>query len=107
MTPEALTVRIVRTVHGAPTVGSDSSRDLLVSQIIPSLRGDDWRVSLWWGRGVGEVEFSLYTGKQWGSRGRRSRWWLTPESARQVLAVGRDELVVPRRILSPLWWASE
>jgi len=101
LTPLKLYAAIVRYSGSNPA----DCRTLIVTMVHPER--NDWRVSLFWPGGVGEVDFSLKTGRAWGSRSDRVPWKLEAGSARDIVKACAGELVVPSSCAGPLWWAYE
>jgi len=98
MIPVGLYVEIVRFAATNPA----DRRSLLCVGIQPE-RGD-WRVSLFWPGGVGEVDYSLKSRKAWGRRGVRCPWEITKKSARELVVAGARELHVPAQIHMAPWF---
>lgn len=100
MTPVNLFVTLVRHSGSNPA----DRKELLVTHVMGER--NDWRVTVFWPGGTGEIDYSLARGEAW----RRSRWnpWkLTPESARALVVICSPEIRVPECCTGPLWWAAE
>jgi hypothetical protein len=101
LTPVKLYAAIVRYSGSNPA----DCRCLIVTMVYPER--NDWRVSLFWPGGVGEVDFSLKTGRVWGPRSAHVPWKLEAGSARDIIEACKQELRVPDCCQGVLWWAFE
>lgn len=98
MTPTKLMISVVRFARDEP----QEARMFLVTAVVPAAK--DWRVSVWWGQGAGEVEFSLATGRQ--ITRHVSPWRLSHDAAKALLNACSAELEVPASCTGPGWWGN-
>jgi hypothetical protein len=91
MIPLRLHVQVCR-VAGKHVV---EIRTLLVTHVANNAKGNDWIVSVWWGGGRSEVDFSLRHGKILRAKGSAALWALGPTAASEILQACSSELKPP------------
>lgn len=98
MTPVGCKIALIRYAGDEPV----ESRVFLVTSVIDT--GKDWRVSVWWGSGAGETDYSLASGRQ--KNRPTAPWRLSHDGAKAILATCCETLRVPRECSGALWWAN-